>query len=162
MPVSRSLVSVLRTSRATLSQPRGANPVNRVFGHDRFAARTYATVFERTKPHVNIGESQNASFQPVDLTFAGTIGHVDHGKVMRFHPSRDLCLIPPRPHLQQPSQNDKQKKASPSIWNMVRSTKLPKNESEALPSPLHILNTKPTLGTTLTLTAPGMPITSKI
>jgi len=64
MPVSRSLVSILRTSRATLSQPRGANPVNRVFGHDRFAARTYATVFERTKPHVNIG----------------TIGHVDHGK----------------------------------------------------------------------------------
>jgi len=64
MPVSRSLVSVLRTSRLGLSQSRGANPVNRVFGHDRFAARTYATVFERNKPHVNIG----------------TIGHVDHGK----------------------------------------------------------------------------------
>jgi elongation factor Tu len=29
------------------------------------AARCYATAFERTKPHVNIG----------------TIGHVDHGKV---------------------------------------------------------------------------------
>ena len=159
MPVSRSLVSVLRTSRATLSQPRGANPVNRVFGHDRFAARKYATVFERTKPHVNIGESQNASFQSVVLTFAGTIGHVDHGKVIRLQPSHDLCLILFRPHLQQPSQNDKQKKASPSIWNMAQLTKLPKNESEALPSPLHILNTKPRLGITLTLTAPGMPIT---
>ena len=55
MPVSRSLVSVLRTTRVGLSQARGANPVNRVFGHDRFAARTYATVFERNKPHVNIG-----------------------------------------------------------------------------------------------------------
>jgi elongation factor Tu len=57
MPVSRSFISILRTSRTALSQSRGANPVNRVFGHDRFAARTYATVFERTKPHVNIGEN---------------------------------------------------------------------------------------------------------
>jgi len=62
MPVSRSFLSILRTSRAALSQSQGTNPVNRVFGHDRFAARTYATVFERTKPHVNIGET---FFDPV-------------------------------------------------------------------------------------------------
>ncbi|OAG42875.1 elongation factor Tu, mitochondrial [Fonsecaea monophora] len=64
MAFSRSVVSLLRTSRYIASPARGVNPVNRVFGHDRFAARAYATVFERTKPHVNVG----------------TIGHVDHGK----------------------------------------------------------------------------------
>ncbi|KAF7513075.1 translation elongation factor Tu [Endocarpon pusillum] len=64
MPVSRSVTSILRTSRTGLSLSRGANPVNRVFGHDRFGTRTYAAAFERNKPHVNIG----------------TIGHVDHGK----------------------------------------------------------------------------------
>lgn len=82
MPVSRSLVSTLRASRLGLSKSRGANPVNRVFGHDRFAARTYATVFERTKPHVNIGKDQWVPQTRSILTNAGTIGHVDHGKVM--------------------------------------------------------------------------------
>lgn len=56
MPFARSVISVLRTSRTGLSFSRGANPVNPVFGHDRFGARTYAAVFERNKPHVNIGE----------------------------------------------------------------------------------------------------------
>ncbi|KAI1610824.1 translation elongation factor Tu [Exophiala viscosa] len=64
MAFSRSVTSVLRTSRHIASPSRGANPVNRVFGHDRFGARTYAAVFNRDKPHVNVG----------------TIGHVDHGK----------------------------------------------------------------------------------
>ncbi|EHY52751.1 translation elongation factor Tu [Exophiala dermatitidis] len=64
MAFSRSLTSLLRTSRHIASPARGVNPVNRVFGHDRFGARTYAAVFERNKPHVNVG----------------TIGHVDHGK----------------------------------------------------------------------------------
>jgi elongation factor Tu len=82
MPVSRSFISILRTSRTALSQSRGANPVNRVFGHDRFAARTYATVFERTKPHVNIGENFFRSCCSTRLTGTGTIGHVDHGKVI--------------------------------------------------------------------------------
>jgi len=64
MAFSRSVSSLLRTSRHLVAPARGVNPVNRVFGHDRFAARAYATAFERTKPHVNVG----------------TIGHVDHGK----------------------------------------------------------------------------------
>ena len=56
MTISRSVVSLLRTSRLSLSQSKGVNPVYRVLGHDRFAARTYATAFTRDKPHVNIGE----------------------------------------------------------------------------------------------------------
>ena len=55
MPFTRSVTSLLRTSRTGLSISPGANPVNRVFGHDRFGARTYAAVFERNKPHVNVG-----------------------------------------------------------------------------------------------------------
>ena len=90
MPVSRSFLSILRTSRAALSQSQGANPVNRVFGHDRFAARTYATVFERTKPHVNIGETFFDPVVPQGLQVVGTIGHVDHGKVIRILPSYHL------------------------------------------------------------------------
>ncbi|KIX08487.1 translation elongation factor Tu [Rhinocladiella mackenziei CBS 650.93] len=64
MAFSRSVTSLLRTSRHIVTPARGVNPVNKVFGHDRFGARTYAAVFERNKPHVNVG----------------TIGHVDHGK----------------------------------------------------------------------------------
>jgi len=64
MAFSRSVTSLLRTSRHVVTPARGVNPVTKVWGHDRFGARTYAAVFERTKPHVNIG----------------TIGHVDHGK----------------------------------------------------------------------------------
>ncbi|EON69775.1 elongation factor Tu, mitochondrial [Coniosporium apollinis CBS 100218] len=59
----------LRTSRAALRQRTGVNPVQQALGVQggaRYvqAVRNYATVFERNKPHVNIG----------------TIGHVDHGK----------------------------------------------------------------------------------
>jgi elongation factor Tu len=64
MAFSRSFTTLLRTSRHIATPARGVNPVNRVFGHDRFGARNYAAVFERNKPHVNVG----------------TIGHVDHGK----------------------------------------------------------------------------------
>ncbi|PSK43123.1 Elongation factor Tu, mitochondrial [Elsinoe australis] len=58
---------VLSTGRASLRTSR--NPVQSAFGSkgtSQFlsASRNYATAFERTKPHVNIG----------------TIGHVDHGK----------------------------------------------------------------------------------
>ncbi|RVX75039.1 Elongation factor Tu, mitochondrial [Exophiala mesophila] len=63
MAFSRSLTTLLRTSRHVVG-PARVNPVNRVFGHERFGARTYAAAFTRDKPHVNIG----------------TIGHVDHGK----------------------------------------------------------------------------------
>ncbi|KAJ9637874.1 translation elongation factor Tu [Coniosporium apollinis] len=59
----------LRASRAALRQRTGVNPVQQALGVQggaRYVAavRNYATVFERNKPHVNIG----------------TIGHVDHGK----------------------------------------------------------------------------------
>lgn len=57
----------LRTSRALRAQ--SSSPIQCALNHrgtSQFviSARCYATVFERTKPHVNIG----------------TIGHVDHGK----------------------------------------------------------------------------------
>ncbi|KAK5137301.1 translation elongation factor Tu [Meristemomyces frigidus] len=57
--------TLLHTSRALCSRS-SASPLQQVLsprGHAQFA-RCYATAFERTKPHVNIG----------------TIGHVDHGK----------------------------------------------------------------------------------
>ncbi|KAE9965761.1 translation elongation factor Tu [Venturia inaequalis] len=59
----------LRTGRATLTRGSVQNPVQRALGLNgavRYtqACRNYATAFERSKPHVNIG----------------TIGHVDHGK----------------------------------------------------------------------------------
>lgn len=56
----------LQTSRALCAR-NSINPVQQALsarGQAQFA-RSYATVFERNKPHVNIG----------------TIGHVDHGKV---------------------------------------------------------------------------------
>jgi len=59
----------LRTSRATLRRQNGVSPTQFALGSRGSAqfltaTRNYATAFERTKPHVNIG----------------TIGHVDHGK----------------------------------------------------------------------------------
>ncbi|KAL9102576.1 MAG: hypothetical protein Q9163_002294 [Psora crenata] len=62
--ISRSVVPLLRSSRWVLRRQRGVNPVQQVLGKDANRIRGLATVFERTKPHVNIG----------------TIGHVDHGK----------------------------------------------------------------------------------
>merc|ERR1711977_635094 len=63
MAFNRSVTHFLRSSRLA-TKTYGGNPVLRAFGHDRLAARHYAAVYERSKPHVNIG----------------TIGHVDHGK----------------------------------------------------------------------------------
>lgn len=56
MVFTRSLTTFLRASRHVATPARGVNPVNRVFGHDRFGARGYAAVFTRDKPHVNVGE----------------------------------------------------------------------------------------------------------
>ncbi len=53
----RSVTPLLRTSRIALRQQRGVNPVQQVFRGDRNGARGLATVFERTKPHVNIGRT---------------------------------------------------------------------------------------------------------
>ncbi|KAI9667426.1 MAG: translation elongation factor Tu [Bathelium mastoideum] len=65
-PVAQSFV---RSSRALLRSQKSLNPVQNALGARggaRYvgAVRHYAQVFERNKPHVNIG----------------TIGHVDHGK----------------------------------------------------------------------------------
>ncbi|KAL9129947.1 MAG: hypothetical protein Q9217_001749 [Psora testacea] len=61
--LSRSVAPLLRISQVVLRQQRGVNPVQQVFGSAN-GLRGLATVFDRSKPHVNIG----------------TIGHVDHGK----------------------------------------------------------------------------------
>lgn len=52
----------LRASRSAFGQQKGVNPLHQALGAQgaaRYvnACRTYATVFERTKPHVNIGQS---------------------------------------------------------------------------------------------------------
>ncbi|XXH00664.1 hypothetical protein Hte_007014 [Hypoxylon texense] len=65
---TRSLAPFLRASRHSLTGST-ANPLQFAVRQQNVAAalnitRSYAAVFERTKPHVNIG----------------TIGHVDHGK----------------------------------------------------------------------------------
>jgi len=59
--LSRSVASIIRTGKTSLVRSRGANPVQQVFGHDRFGARGYAQVFQRTKPHVNVGKSHRFS-----------------------------------------------------------------------------------------------------
>ncbi|QIW94993.1 hypothetical protein AMS68_000511 [Peltaster fructicola] len=58
--------TLLRTSRALRSQSSPVQAALNARGQTQLlnGARAYATAFERTKPHVNIG----------------TIGHVDHGK----------------------------------------------------------------------------------
>lgn len=52
---TRSIAPLLRTSRLAIRQQRGVNPVQQVLGRDANGLRGLATVFERTKPHVNIG-----------------------------------------------------------------------------------------------------------
>ncbi len=57
MPVLvRSIAPLLRTSRLAVRQTSGVNPLQQVFGNDAHGVRGLATAFERTKPHVNIGE----------------------------------------------------------------------------------------------------------
>ncbi len=53
--ITRSLAPILRTSRLAIRQQKGVNPVHQVFGKDANGIRGLATVFERSKPHVNIG-----------------------------------------------------------------------------------------------------------
>lgn len=60
---ARSLPPILRISRHTLRQRNGLNPVQQVLCRGQNGAqvqqayRGLATVFERNKPHVNIGRS---------------------------------------------------------------------------------------------------------
>jgi hypothetical protein len=46
----------LRTSRNALKYQRGINPVQQAWGaQGKYSVRNYAAVFQRDKPHVNIG-----------------------------------------------------------------------------------------------------------
>ncbi|KIN04862.1 hypothetical protein OIDMADRAFT_157288 [Oidiodendron maius Zn] len=70
MPVfGRSITPFVRTARSALQLGNSVNPLHNALRRQNAVAfvnatRSYAAVYERTKPHVNIG----------------TIGHVDHGK----------------------------------------------------------------------------------
>lgn len=141
----------LRTSRALRSP--SSNPIHNALnaqGQSHFL-RSYATVFERTKPHVNIG----------------TIGHVDHGKV-RQRPSRShpryaqlTMLSGTRPPSPQPSPSVRPKRASQPTSSTAQLTKPPKSASAASPSARHTLNTRPTTDITPTSTARVTRITSR-
>jgi elongation factor Tu len=105
--------TALRTGRVALRSQRAAlNPVQQALGLNgsikyASAVRSYATAFERTKPHVNVGKwdlhwkcpgsnwprSDAELVRPLELwrghqrsrdgwsdRAVGTIGHVDHGK----------------------------------------------------------------------------------
>jgi elongation factor Tu len=89
MPAAlRTLAPFLRATRQSLKAGSSANPLQSSFRSQNVSAalniyRSYA-VYERSKPHVNIG----------------TIGHVDHGKVRArscwhssLYPRRWLCVI---------------------------------------------------------------------
>lgn len=52
---TRSLAPLLRTTRLAVRRHKSVNPVQQVFCRDTYGVRGLATVFERTKPHVNIG-----------------------------------------------------------------------------------------------------------
>lgn len=60
MAFTRSLTSFLRASRLAASSSR-ANPVLSAFGRNPLQARSYATVFARDKPHVNVGRYDKAN-----------------------------------------------------------------------------------------------------
>ena len=53
--LTRSFTPLLRTTRLAIRQQKGINPVQQVFSKDANRIRGLATVFERSKPHVNIG-----------------------------------------------------------------------------------------------------------
>lgn len=81
---TRSIAPLLRTSRLAIRQRPSVNPITQVFGRELNGARGFAQVFERTKPHVNIGMFINGGGTVSLLICIGTIGHVDHGKVHRI------------------------------------------------------------------------------
>ena len=146
---TRSLSAFSRTSKLTFRSQGALNPVHRIFTQDTRTARAYATAFERTKPHVNIG----------------TIGHVDHGKVrpersvaqvlkadgIFLHRLLSLLLSP----------NDKPRKDTPSYSSMVPLTRRLKRGSEASPFPPHISSTRRTIDITPMSTVLDTRITSR-
>lgn len=96
MAFTRSVTSLVRSSRLAASSSR-SNPVLKVLGHDRLVARQYATVFERNKPHVNIGTTFLELREACTDIDSGTIGHVDHGKVSQQIPMHRTPTNPGRP-----------------------------------------------------------------
>lgn len=86
MTFSRSLTTLLRTSRH-VAGPSRVNPVNRVFGHERFGARTYAEAFTRDKPHVNIGKRPRPCSHCLET---------DHDRYNRPRRSRQSTYLPRR------------------------------------------------------------------
>jgi len=82
----RPVAPFLRTARSALHQGNTVNPVHHALRRQNAVAfvnatRSYAAVYERTKPHVNIGMYDCGLLLSKLLTSKGTIGHVDHGKV---------------------------------------------------------------------------------
>ena len=57
--LSRSTAPLFQSTRFALRRQRGVNPVHHVLGKDSQSIRGLATVFERSKPHVNIGITQD-------------------------------------------------------------------------------------------------------
>lgn len=151
----RSLAPFLRTARSSLKTGH-VNPLQSAFKKQNAAGvlnlyRTYA-VFERSKPHVNIG----------------TIGHVDHGKVrsstqltLPKKPLRLTGIATNRPHSLLPSPSDRPKRALPTSSSMEPLTRLLRSESVVSPSPPLTLSTLPTTDITPTSTALVTPITSR-
>lgn len=78
---TRSITPLLRTGRLAIRQRPRVNPITQVFGREVNGVRGFAQVFERTKPHVNIGMYIIGGGAVSLLICTGTIGHVDHGKV---------------------------------------------------------------------------------
>jgi elongation factor Tu len=61
---ARSVTPFLRTARFALQQGNAVSPLQHALRGQKGAAvlntaRCYATAFERTKPHVNIGKNQS-------------------------------------------------------------------------------------------------------
>lgn len=54
--LSRTANLLFRTTRTSLTRPRGVNPVQYALSKDRQTVRAMASAFERSKPHVNIGK----------------------------------------------------------------------------------------------------------
>jgi hypothetical protein len=146
MAFAHSVTALYRTSRAL--NARGANPVNRVFGHDRFGARGYAAAFQRDKPHVNIG-------MPEVISEKYCVPNSDRMQAQL------ATSIMERLHSQRRSRNGKQKRATQSTLTMAPSIKRPKKEREVSRYLLLMSSTTPTTATIPTSIALATPITSR-
>lgn len=62
---ARSLRPFLGATVSATRQQKSINPIQRVFGKEAIGVRGLATVFERSKPHVNIGTEAGANVKDV-------------------------------------------------------------------------------------------------